>query len=49
MRLLAAFLTSDAGGDPGGLPAASTLPVAESTVHTVEGTTAPGTGPAGVS
>src|SRR5260370_5639062 len=45
----AARLISERGGDPGGLPVVSTLPAAESTVHTAAGTVAPFTVPAGVS
>src|SRR5690349_14375899 len=45
----AARRISEHDGDPGGLPVVSTLPVAESTVQTADGTIAPATGPAGVS
>ncbi len=34
IKVAAARLISEGGGDPGGLPAVSTLPAAESTVHT---------------
>src|SRR5260370_11194074 len=49
IKVAAARLISERGGDPGGLPVVSTLPAAESTVHTAAGTVAPFTVPAGVS
>src|SRR5260370_11305909 len=47
IKVAAARFISDRGGEPGGLPVVSTLPAAESTVHTAAGTAAPFTLPPG--